>query len=143
MKPILVTVLLVGILLAACSPQVSVPQTPAYPAPLQSEPTQPPEATLPAYPAPGGSDAAPVPSVSQIPNGGLFTWVTFPAGLDMAAFQRDVLIPQAGVIVVPGTPFFADRPEANHARMSYSGVPDDRLVEGVRRMLALLTDALR
>lgn len=76
-------------------------------------------------------------------NGGLFTWVTFPAGLDMAAFQRDVLIPQAGVIVVPGTPFFADRPEANHARMSYSGVPDDRLVEGVRRMGALLTDALR
>ena len=75
-------------------------------------------------------------------NGGLFTWVTFPAGLDMAAFQRDVLIPQAGVIVVPGTPFFADRPEANHARMSYSGVPDDRLVEGVRRMGALLTDAL-
>ena len=77
------------------------------------------------------------------PDGGLFTWVTFPAGLDMAAFQRDVLIPQAGVIVVPGTPFFADRPEANHARMSYSGVPDDRLVEGVRRMGALLTDALR
>ena len=76
-------------------------------------------------------------------NGGLFTWATFPPGLDMAAFQRDVLIPQAGVIVVPGTPFFADRPEANHARMSYSGVPDDRLVEGVRRMGALLTDALR
>ena len=75
-------------------------------------------------------------------NGGLFTWATFPAGLDMAAFQRDVLIPRAGVIVVPGTPFFADRPEANHARMSYSGVPDDRLVAGVRRMGELLTEAL-
>ncbi len=75
-------------------------------------------------------------------NGGLFTWATFPAGLDMATFQRDVLIPRAGVIVVPGTPFFADRPEANHARMSYSGVPDDRLVAGVRRMGELLTEAL-
>jgi 2-aminoadipate transaminase len=75
-------------------------------------------------------------------HGGLFTWVTFPEGLDLAAFQRDVLIPRAGVIVVPGTPFFADRPEANHARMSFSGVPDDRLVAGVRAMGALLAEAL-
>ena len=71
-------------------------------------------------------------------HGGLFTWVTFPQGLDVAAFQRDVLIPQAGVIVVPGAPFFADRPEANHARMSFSGVPDERLVAGVRAMGGLL-----
>ncbi|MEO5608835.1 MAG: PLP-dependent aminotransferase family protein, partial [Ornithinibacter sp.] len=34
--------------------------------------------------------------------GGLFTWVTFPLRLDIAAFQRDVLIPRSGVIVVPG-----------------------------------------
>ena len=43
-----------------------------------------------------------------------------------------------GSIVVPGTPFFADRPEANHARMSFSGVPDARLVAGVRAMGGLL-----
>jgi 2-aminoadipate transaminase len=75
-------------------------------------------------------------------HGGLFTWVTFPRGLDLAAFQRDVLIPRAGVIVVPGTPFFADRPEANHARMSFSGVPDARLVAGVRAMGGLLAEVL-
>jgi 2-aminoadipate transaminase len=74
--------------------------------------------------------------------GGLFTWVTLPERLDVAAFQRDVLIPRAGVIVVPGTPFFADRPEANHARMSFSGVPDERLVAGVRAMGGLLAEAL-
>jgi DNA-binding transcriptional MocR family regulator len=74
--------------------------------------------------------------------GGLFTWVTFPGRLDVAAFQRDVLIPRAGVIVVPGTPFFADHPEANHARMSFSGVPDQRLVAGVRAMGGLLAQAL-
>ena len=33
------------------------------------------------------------------PDGGLFTWVTFPEGLDTAAFQRDHLIPRAGVIL--------------------------------------------
>lgn len=74
--------------------------------------------------------------------GGLFTWVTFPDRLDLADFQRDVLIPRAGVIVVPGTPFFADRPEANHARMSFSGVPDERLVDGIRAMGELLAEAL-
>ena len=74
--------------------------------------------------------------------GGLFTWVTFPEGLDMARFQRDLLIPRAGVIVVPGAPFFAVRPESNHARMSFSGVPDDRIVAGVSAMGALLHEAL-
>lgn len=74
--------------------------------------------------------------------GGLFTWATFPQRLDIAAFQRDVLMPRAGVLVVPGTPFFADRPEANHARLSFSGVPDERLVAGVRSMGALLAEAL-
>ena len=74
--------------------------------------------------------------------GGLFTWATFPQRLDVAAFQRDVLIPRSGVIVVPGAPFFADRPEVNHARMSFSGVPDERLVAGVRSMGRLLREVL-
>ncbi len=74
--------------------------------------------------------------------GGLFTWVTFPQRLDTAAFQRDVLIPRSGVIVVPGAPFFADHPEANHARMSFSGIPDERLIAGVRSMGELLAEAL-
>ena len=50
--------------------------------------------------------------------------------------------PRAGIIVVPGAPFFADRPEGHHARMSYSGVPDERLVAGVRAMGELLREAL-
>lgn len=75
-------------------------------------------------------------------DGGLFTWATFPEGFDAAAFQRDHLIPRAGVIIVPGAPFFADRPEAHHARMSFSGVADDRLVAGVEAMGALLRESL-
>lgn len=74
--------------------------------------------------------------------GGLFTWVTFPERLDVAAFQRDVLIPRAGIIVVPGAPFFADHPEGHHARMSYSGVPDERMVAGVRTLGELVREAL-
>ena len=76
------------------------------------------------------------------PDGGLFTWVTFPEGLDTAAFQRDHLIPRTGVILVPSAPFFATEPEVNHARMSFSGVPDDRLVAGVTAMGGLLREVL-
>jgi DNA-binding transcriptional MocR family regulator len=76
------------------------------------------------------------------PDGGLFTWVTFPEGLDTAAFQRDHLIPRAGVILVPSAPFFATEPQVNHARMSFSGVPDDRLVAGVTAMGGLLREVL-
>lgn len=76
------------------------------------------------------------------PRGGLFTWVTFPQHLDLAAFQRDVLIPRSGVIIVPGASFFSERPEHHHARLSFSGVPDDRLVTGIRAMGRHLTEAL-
>jgi len=83
------------------------------------------------------------PGVSwTMPEGGLFTWATFPPGFDAAAFQRDLLIPRAKVIIVPGATFFAAVEEPHHARLSFSGVPDDRLAAGVRAMGALLHEAL-
>ena len=83
------------------------------------------------------------PGVSwTMPEGGLFTWATFPPGFDAAAFQRDLLIPRAKVIIVPGATFFAAVEEPHHARLSFSGVPDDRLVAGVTAMGALLHEAL-
>jgi DNA-binding transcriptional MocR family regulator len=88
------------------------------------------------------SEAMPDGVVWTRPEGGLFTWVTFPAGFDSAAFQRDLLIPRAGVLLVPGAAFFAVGQRPNHARLSYSGVPDDRLVTGVRAMGDLLREAL-
>ena len=41
----------------------------------------------------------------------------------------ELLLENAGISVVPGTPFFAQ----NHVRLSYA-VSDDRIVEGVRRL---------
>ena len=43
---------------------------------------------------------------------------------------------------MPGAAFFAVRQRPNHPRLSYSGVPDDRLVTGVRAMGDLLREAL-
>jgi 2-aminoadipate transaminase len=72
------------------------------------------------------------------PDGGLFIWLTFPAGLDAAEFMAETLLPEAKVAYVPGATFFPVDQEPNHARMSFSGVPDDRLVHGVTELGRLL-----
>jgi 2-aminoadipate transaminase len=72
------------------------------------------------------------------PDGGLFVWLTFPDGFDAAAFMADTLLPQAKVAYVPGATFFPVHQEPNHARLSFSGVPDDRLVHGITELGRLL-----
>jgi 2-aminoadipate transaminase len=72
------------------------------------------------------------------PDGGLFIWLTFPEDLDAAAFMAETLLPEAKVAYVPGATFFPVDQEPNHARMSFSGVPDDRLVRGVSELGRLL-----
>ncbi|HEY0239166.1 MAG TPA: PLP-dependent aminotransferase family protein [Friedmanniella sp.] len=72
------------------------------------------------------------------PDGGLFVWLTFPEGFDAADFLTRVLLPEAKVAYVPGATFYPVTQEPHHARMSFSGVPDDRLVDGVSRMGRLL-----
>ena len=75
------------------------------------------------------------------PDGGLFTWLTFPTGFDAGRFMADTLLPQAKVAYVPGASFFPVEQEPNHARLSFSGVPDDRLVHGVQELGRLLHGA--
>ena len=76
------------------------------------------------------------------PDGGLFTWLTFPHDFDAAAFLADRLLPEAKVAYVPGATFFPVAQQHNHARVSFSGVPDDAMVRGITRFGELLTDAL-
>ena len=40
------------------------------------------------------------------PQGGLFTWLTFPDGFDAARFMAETLLPEAKVAYVPGATFF-------------------------------------
>jgi 2-aminoadipate transaminase len=72
------------------------------------------------------------------PDGGLFVWLTFPVGFDAAAFMADSLLPEAKVAYVPGATFFPVEQELNHARLSFSGVSDDRLVRGITELGRLL-----
>jgi 2-aminoadipate transaminase len=77
------------------------------------------------------------------PEGGLFTWLTFPDGFDTAAFMREVALPQAHVAFVPGAGFFGERPEGNHARFNYSGQSDAHIEDGMTALGAALKAALR
>ena len=74
--------------------------------------------------------------------GGLFTWLHLPAGFDAAAFMTDVLLPQAKVAYVPGGTFFPNVQQPNHARLSFSGIADKRMVHGITQLGRLLHDHL-
>lgn len=91
----------------------------------------------------GAMDELFPPSVgSTRPQGGLFTWLTFPNTFDATAFMRDRALPEAKVAYVPGATFFANHEQANHARFNYSGVSDERITAGVTRLGQLLRSAL-
>ncbi len=76
------------------------------------------------------------------PEGGLFTWLTFPVGFDATTFMKETLLPQGKVAYVPGATFFPVDQEANHARVNFSGVEDDRIVEGIARLGKLLKETI-
>jgi DNA-binding transcriptional MocR family regulator len=65
------------------------------------------------------------------PDGGLFTWLTFPEGFDATAFMRDVALPQARVAYVPGATFFPVEQRANHARVNFSSASFDAIETGI------------
>jgi DNA-binding transcriptional MocR family regulator len=76
------------------------------------------------------------------PEGGLFTWLTFPAGFDATVFMKETLLPEGKVAYVPGATFFPVDQEPNHARVNFSGVEDDQIVEGISRLGKLLKQTL-
>lgn len=75
------------------------------------------------------------------PDGGLFTWVTLPEGIDAGQLLKDVVLPK-NVAYVAGEPFYPNGGNANHFRMNYSNMPEDRIVEGVKRLGEALTEAV-
>lgn len=75
------------------------------------------------------------------PEGGLFTWVTIPEGMDATALMPKVLAEK--VAYVPGGPFYPHGGHRNHFRLNYSNMPEDRIVEGVKRLAAVLTEEMK
>jgi len=70
------------------------------------------------------------------PPGGMFLWARLPDGRDATELLRTAV--EHGVAFVPGAPFFADAPQVETLRLSYSLLEPDRLVEAARRLAAAM-----
>ena len=71
-------------------------------------------------------------STWTVPDGGFYTWVTLPEGIDAHA-----MLPRAvthRVAYVSGTAFYADGQGRNHMRLSYCYPTPENIREGVRRL---------
>ena len=71
------------------------------------------------------------------PDGGMFVWVSLPAGWD----STDLLVTalQHEVAFVPGAPFYPSDPQPHTLRMSFTTYDAEHIVEGTRRLAAALS----
>jgi 2-aminoadipate transaminase len=70
------------------------------------------------------------------PEGGFFTWLTLPEGMDAGA-----LLPRAtaaGVTYIPGASYFARGDGRRNLRLAFSFLPPEQLVEGVKRLCGVI-----
>lgn len=79
------------------------------------------------------------------PDGGLFTWVELPGGIDTTALLAESSAdPAVNVAFLAGEGFFSDRSGQgkNCMRMSFGSTPEDLIEEGVRRLGGLIRSKL-
>lgn len=74
------------------------------------------------------------------PKGGLFTWVKLPDELN-AQELMEVCV-ENKVAYVPGGFFFPQGNKENYFRLNYSSCREDKIVEGIKRLGKVLTDAV-
>lgn len=74
------------------------------------------------------------------PEGGLFTWAVLPK--DMNARELAVKALEKNVAFVPGGSFFPNGGSENTLRINYSNMPEDRIVEGVKRLADAIKDMM-
>ncbi|HEX8007905.1 MAG TPA: PLP-dependent aminotransferase family protein [Trebonia sp.] len=81
-------------------------------------------------------------STWTMPEGGFYSWVTLPEGLDTVVLNS--LASQRAVAFVPGAPFYpvATPVGARQLRLSYSRAADDKIDEGIRRLAGVISTAL-
>ena len=74
------------------------------------------------------------------PQGGLFTWVTLPENIDAGEMAKKCL--QKNVAYVPGASFYPNGGVYNTCRLNYSNMPEDKIIEGIKRMGEVLREEL-
>ena len=72
------------------------------------------------------------------PEGGLFLWLTVPAGISARkVFDKCIEKQVAGVL---GEFFYPNGNNDHHMRINYSNMPEDRIIEGIKRMAQALQE---
>ena len=71
------------------------------------------------------------------PQGGFFSWLTLPDGVDSADLARRAV--ERGVGIVPGILFFPDGRGENTVRLSFSLVDETQIDDGIERLASLVT----
>lgn len=67
-----------------------------------------------------------------VPEGGFFLWLALPTGVNEYEFFQNAI--KAGVLVIPGTPFFVKQQEQGFVRLNFTGLNAKDLTEAVSRL---------
>lgn len=70
------------------------------------------------------------------PEGGLFMWVELPSHMNAREFLNESI--KNSVAFVPGGSFFPNGGRENTLRLNYSNMEDEKIVEGIKRLGAVL-----
>ena len=74
------------------------------------------------------------------PEGGLFTWVELPEHIDTKELMVKAV--EKKVAFVPGGSFYANGGHENTMRLNYSNMPDEKIVEGIKRLAEVIKEVL-
>jgi 2-aminoadipate transaminase len=70
------------------------------------------------------------------PGGGFFVWITLPDGLSALDVMQKA--EKAGLWILAGDSFFAEKPTGQHLRLAFSYVEEDKIRNGIQKLAALL-----
>lgn len=70
------------------------------------------------------------------PEGGMFIWVELPAYVDTRAMLPEAI--KQGVAYIPGEAFYPLEDRKNAIRLNFSTMADEKIVEGIQRLGALI-----
>lgn len=75
------------------------------------------------------------------PDGGLFTWLVFPEYIN--ARELGVKALEQKVAFVPGGSFYPNGGNENTARLNFSNMDEERIVEGIKRLASVIKEAIK
>jgi len=75
-----------------------------------------------------------------VPEGGMFIWLTLPEGISSTRVFEQAL--NAGVAVLPGTPFYTDGGGEDTIRLNFSNSTEQKIITGMERFSHVLCNLM-